>query len=221
MIFKCVCFEFLGKISPPSPVKCTKCQTSLPTPSDLHNHILSCAAPEVKTAASSPELAPVQRGKRTKINIKKKKYYKVRVTDKSVPDSPPSGGRTEEDSLDGVGNGDTTWMKRKRRRNFELLYIPGRHVRRREMTELVDMHECKGCGAKFKTILLLERHIKKCSQKEKLKDVQVRQPLYVNGIYEQNVIPAKQHRCHYCHKQFVYQGSLRSHVFKVGNLECR
>ena len=56
----------------------------------------------------------------------------------------------------------------RKRRNYELLYNPSAHVRRREKTECLEIHQCQGCGLKFKTLSLLERHTKNCSGKEKL-----------------------------------------------------
>ena len=56
----------------------------------------------------------------------------------------------------------------RKRRNYELLYNPSAHVRRREKTECLEIHQCQGCGLKFKTLSLLERHTKNCSGREKL-----------------------------------------------------
>ncbi|KAL3863288.1 hypothetical protein ACJMK2_005053 [Sinanodonta woodiana] len=54
---------------------------------------------------------------------------------------------------------------------YETGYNPNNHIRRRESTELLDTHQCSGCGVKFMTILLLERHVKICAKKEKFKDL--------------------------------------------------
>ena len=56
----------------------------------------------------------------------------------------------------------------RRRRNYELLYNPAAHVRRRERTECVDIHQCQGCRLSFRTLSLLERHTKNCSDKDKI-----------------------------------------------------
>ncbi|KAL3861573.1 hypothetical protein ACJMK2_007599 [Sinanodonta woodiana] len=54
---------------------------------------------------------------------------------------------------------------------YDTGYNPNNHIRRRESTELLDTHQCSGCGVKFMTILLLERHVKICAMKEKFKEL--------------------------------------------------
>lgn len=61
-----------------------------------------------------------------------------------------------------------TPLRSRKRRNYELLYNPAAHVRRRETAECLEVHQCRGCGMRCKTLSLLERHARKCSGKDKL-----------------------------------------------------
>lgn len=58
--------------------------------------------------------------------------------------------------------------RNRKRRNYELLYNPAAHVRRRDAAECIEKHQCRGCGMRCKTLSLLERHARKCSGKDKL-----------------------------------------------------
>ena len=99
-------------------------------------------------------------------------------------------------------------VKPRRKKGQELRgYNPQNHVRRRELTELVDCHQCEACGLKFKTIILLERHVPNCSRKEKFKELcPMKCP-----IMDQSLEKLK-HVCHYCHKHFTYLKSLVNHL---------
>lgn len=94
----------------------------------------------------------------------------------------------------------------RKRRNYELLYNPAAHVRRREKTDIVDIHQCQGCGLKFRTLSLLERHTKNCSGKEKLISHKQNASRLLDG--EQG---AKKHSCHYCPKRFKYLKGVSNH----------
>lgn len=86
-------------------------------------------------------------------------------------------------------------------------YNPNNHVRRRELKEVMDTLTCKACGLKFKTIILLERHVKHCSKKEKFKDVQ---PMSC-PIMDESLAKLK-NVCCYCDKNFTYTKSLANHL---------
>ena len=103
---------------------------------------------------------------------------------------------------------DPPLVKLPRRKSQELMgYNPQNHVRRRELTELVDCHQCEACGLKFKTIILLERHVPNCSRKEKFKELcPMKCP-----IMDQSLEKLK-HVCHYCQKHFTYLKSLVNHL---------
>ncbi|KAL3863390.1 hypothetical protein ACJMK2_005147 [Sinanodonta woodiana] len=74
---------------------------------------------------------------------------------------------------------------------YETGYNPNNHIQRRESTELLDTHQCSGCGVKFMTILLLERQVKICAKKEKFKDLHPlkswRSPLLEISTHASNV----------------------------------
>lgn len=95
--------------------------------------------------------------------------------------------------------------KGRRGRDF-VIYNPRNHVRRRELSEVLDKQQCKGCGVKFKTISLLERHVKKCDEKDKFKDIKLIKS-NINEAFHQK----QRHMCFYCNKGFIYPKSLMNH----------
>ncbi|KAK3104417.1 hypothetical protein FSP39_001651, partial [Pinctada imbricata] len=101
--------------------------------------------------------------------------------------------------------GEFTRGRRKKMAN--QMYNPRNHIRRRELTEVLDTHQCKGCGVKFKSISLLERHVKKCDGKEKFKDLEVIKS-HVNEVFHQK----HKHSCMYCGRNFTYPKTLMNHL---------
>lgn len=101
---------------------------------------------------------------------------------------------------------DSAQQKRMRRGRDIVIYNPRNHVRRRELSEVLDKQQCKGCGVKFKTISLLERHVKKCDEKDKFKDIKMIKS-NVNEEFHQK----QRHVCFYCNKGFIYPKSLMNH----------
>ena len=115
-------------------------------------------------------------------------------------------------------NGDSAASKR--RRSFELMYNPQNHMRRRELTEVLDMHRCHGCGLRFGTISLLERHIRVCKHKEKIKEMHsVKTTVTSRRIHKRPkdtfVRDAHKQKCRYCDKLFTYIGMLKKHVLDI------
>ena len=115
-------------------------------------------------------------------------------------------------------NGDS--MASKRRRSFELMYNPQNHMRRRELTEVLDMHRCHGCGLRFGTISLLERHIRVCKHKEKIKEMHsTKTTVASRRIHkrpkESFVQDARKQKCRYCDKLFTYIGMLKKHILDI------
>ncbi len=111
--------------------------------------------------------------------------------------------------------------KKRRRRNFELLYNPLNHVRRREMAEIIDTPRCTGCGEQFGTISLLERHIPMCSFKERISGEGKEESgsgensRNASDDEDQEEFDPNKHTCIYCLRQFIYFGMLRKHVFDI------
>ncbi|XP_061189903.1 uncharacterized protein LOC133197737 [Saccostrea echinata] len=97
-------------------------------------------------------------------------------------------------------------QKKSRRKRDFVIYNPRNHIRRREFSEVLDKQQCKGCGVKFKTISLLERHVKKCDEKDKFKDIKLIKS-NVNEVFHQK----QRHTCFYCNKGFIYPKSLMNH----------
>ena len=115
-------------------------------------------------------------------------------------------------------NGDSAASKR--RRSFELMYNPQNHMRRRELTEVLDMHRCHGCGLRFGTISLLERHIRVCKHKEKIKEMHsVKTTVASRRIHKRPkdtfVRDAHKEKCRYCDKLFTYIGMLKKHILDI------
>ncbi|KAK6177763.1 hypothetical protein SNE40_015799 [Patella caerulea] len=101
--------------------------------------------------------------------------------------------------------GDTRLTRQRKRRNYELLYKPDNHVRRREMADVIETHQCSGCNLKFRTLFLLERHARKCSEKDKL-----RSSKSIKDSKQPNSVTL-QHNCQYCTRKFTYLKSLANH----------
>ncbi|XP_064642138.1 uncharacterized protein LOC135496641 [Lineus longissimus] len=95
----------------------------------------------------------------------------------------------------------------KRRNFFQLPYNPKKHKRRRDMTQVVDMHMCGGCRKRFKTLGLLERHGRICSEKEKLNKAEA------IAVPKREISGAL--KCKYCAKVFTYKASLRRHLMDI------
>lgn len=90
------------------------------------------------------------------------------------------------------------------------LYNPSNHIRRREQYQVLEQHQCHGCNLKFKSMSLLERHVKKCSGKDKLRS---QKPLLSNLADEAAV--RKQHTCRYCNKRFTFIKGVDLHYKRV------
>ncbi|GFS07187.1 PR domain zinc finger protein 14 [Elysia marginata] len=99
----------------------------------------------------------------------------------------------------------------RKRKNYELLYNPQNHMRRREMYQVLDTHQCHGCNLKFKSMSMLERHVKKCSGRDRLQN---QKPL-LSGIMPDDATVRKQHTCRYCNKRFTYIKGVDLHYKRV------
>ncbi|RUS87899.1 hypothetical protein EGW08_004315, partial [Elysia chlorotica] len=99
----------------------------------------------------------------------------------------------------------------RKRKNYELLYNPQNHLRRRESYQVLDTHQCHGCNLKFKSMSMLERHVKKCSGRDRL---QSQKPL-LSGIMPDDATLRKQHTCRYCNKRFTYIKGVDLHYKRI------
>ena len=208
---------------------CTKCSQSFSSLPQFHRHILDCAGhwkrPNKKkrkykkrakngnkaTTSSPPGLSEItdessqdglhmkyRKGVMQRQQFKKNKKRKMEEAE---------GINTGADLPDVVEDE----ASRKRRRNFELLYNPQNHVRRRELINVLDMHKCNGCSLRFESISNLERHIKVCSKKDQLQNMPaMKTSLSMSSQQHENKL--MRHKCKICNKQFTYHGSLRKHV---------
>ena len=199
---------------------CTRCGTSFKTLAKLHVHIVSCAPVDTARGVTKEE-------KHSKTPIKKKLQKKI----KNIFNGGNSfkfkikdfaGYEYEKESVELKSHNVISGFRKKaesvvlpespikliRKRSQDSVgYNPQNHVRRRELTDLVDTHQCEACGVKFKTIILLERHVPNCSKKEKFKDVcPMKCP-----IIDESLAKIK-HICHYCGKNFTYLKSLVNHL---------
>ena len=199
---------------------CTRCGTSFKTLAKLHVHIVSCAPVDTARGVTKEEKHP-------KTPIKKKLQKKI----KNIFNGGNSfkfkikdfaGYECEKESVELKSHNVISGFRKKaesvvlpdspikliRKRSQDSVgYNPQNHVRRRELTDLVDTHQCEACGVKFKTIILLERHVPNCSKKEKFKDIcPMKCP-----IIDESLAKIK-HICHYCGKNFTYLKSLVNHL---------
>ena len=204
---------------------CTRCKQSFKNVERLRVHIINCAPDTVPTPPKSPKrkrhrkfprkfldsehdlMGSPQSDETSKQSVDKDKNDNVLKTktkksittseneqiQKKNPVTPPP---VEEE--------DTGKVRRKR--SCDIGYVPGNHVRRREMTEVLDQHQCRGCGVKFRSISLLERHIRKCDEKEKFKDIKVMKST-INESFHRKL----KQMCFYCGKEFAYPKTLMNH----------
>jgi hypothetical protein len=105
-------------------------------------------------------------------------------------------------------------QRRRRRRVQELFYNPNKHVRRRDLAELLG-NRCFGCGQVFDVVSLLERHIPNCPDKDKIlgsSEGLANKQTVVEADDSDNEYDANKHMCIYCERYFTYLGMLRKHV---------
>ena len=186
--------------------RCTKCNKTSASMLELHTHIAECASVGKQVTVPVPM-------------VKKSTKYKVKTIKgrKKAPLAMTAGYEAFYGD-DRVAGHDTERHRKKRRKNFELLYNPLHHVRRRELTQVLEIHNCGGCHQQFKTISLLERHVRVCKQKDKLKEMRaMSSSLDANCCDDDDdddeyAYNPNKHMCIYCLKQFTYFGTLRNHV---------
>ncbi len=189
-------------------MSCTKCGKTLDSVDELHNHIVQCAA--IKQLPTRLQITEKPHFSKGLGRVRKRKFQTqqqiVTSPDKSMFNKKIKSAllrKLKEKKLESED-----FFQRKRRRSFELLYNPQNHVRRREMTEVLDMHQCRGCAYRFSSISLLERHVRVCTQKDKIK--QLHTPIKMH-----NREPSKKYQCTYCHKFFSYINSVKKHFKQV------
>ncbi|WAR24229.1 PRDM2-like protein [Mya arenaria] len=212
--------------------KCSHCSAVFKSLDKLHVHIVSCSPIDPLYGMCKPEKSGTKTPLKKKIHRKIQsmfgngQYARMRLDfDDLSSCSSPNSQTASNSSLKRVFTGS-------RKRISVLLpespvqepeatlpvvaeklpepvvtgYNPNKHVRRRELTELVDLLTCEGCGLKCKTIILLERHVRHCTRKEKFRTVK---PLAC-PIIDDNVDRVK-NMCFYCEKNFTYTKSLVNH----------
>ena len=213
----------LESLSDRGSYNCTRCAGSFKSIDRLRIHIINCA-PKVEGTESSES--------KPKYHKKYRKHQKIIV--KSEPNSPVKM-KKEATNVSNDNNFSESQAKprkqylqnpvnvkkdfiipekfevnpgqlTRRKKSAEMAYNPLNHIRRRELTEVLDKHQCKGCGVKFKSISLLERHVRKCDGKDKFKDLKVMKS-NVNDTFHQKT----KHSCLYCNRGFSYPKTLMNH----------
>ena len=204
---------------------CTKCGTSFTTLAKLHVHIVNCAPLDpvqgvVKEEKGSKTPIRKRLQKKMKNILNGGSSFKFKIKDfagYTVSNEKDTEEPDERKSQNRVFTGfrkrtsvilPDSPVKLVHRKSQDMVgYNPQNHVRRRELTELVDSHQCEACGLKFKTIILLERHVPNCSKKEKFKDLcPMKCPIMDESLEK------LKHVCHYCKKHFTYLKSLVNHL---------
>ncbi|CAC5376605.1 unnamed protein product [Mytilus coruscus] len=200
---------------------CTRCLGTFKSVDRLRIHIINCA-PKVEGSESSENKPKYKKRyrKHHKVLIKNEVSSPVNVkkdTSVSTDDrSYDTVSKPKKQYLIGTKNLKTFKMPEKmefnplkiirRKKSAEMAYNPLNHIRRRELTEILDTHQCRGCGVKFNSISLLERHVKKCDGKDKFKDLKVMKSS-VNDTFHQKL----KHTCLYCNRGFSYPKTLMNH----------
>lgn len=192
---------------------CTRCLSHFSTVTRLYIHIINCAPkPKVKSLPGrakrqfANQRSPVVKN-RFQDSDKKRKSKSESDANREVKGEKNrmfKGCRRRTVST--LPEPDVCRGAVRRRQRGGLLYNPRNHVRRREMTEVLERHQCNGCGCKFQTISLLERHIRKCDEKEKLRSVK---PLKRSAGDQMS--PNSKLTCRYCSRQFTYLKFLVNH----------
>ncbi|XP_067658758.1 uncharacterized protein [Haliotis asinina] len=186
---------------------CTRCGSTFKHIHRLHVHIINCDPKNYETLASK------RRKYRRKMRKQMLEAMKSKTDEAGVKPTPvvaepprrpgrPRGILGRKKRLDGIIDS----PKNRKRRNYELLYNPHNHVRRREMTDVLEKHQCRGCENTFKTLSLLERHAKKCSGRDKLQSLKP-----VQSSLLEDMAQKPRHTCRYCSKHFTYLKSLANH----------
>ncbi|XP_071109525.1 uncharacterized protein [Haliotis cracherodii] len=186
---------------------CTRCGSTFKHIHRLHVHIINCDPKNYETLASK------RRKYRRKIRKQLLEAMKSKTTEAEGTPAPvvvaaprrpgrPRGILGRKKRLDGIIDS----PKNRKRRNYELLYNPHNHIRRREMTDVLEKHQCRGCENTFKTLSLLERHAKKCSGRDKLQSLRP-----VQSSLLEDMAQKPRHTCRYCSKHFTYLKSLANH----------
>ncbi|XP_060078307.1 uncharacterized protein LOC132557793 [Ylistrum balloti] len=214
------CGKALEKVMDRNTYTCTRCNGSFKNIDRLHIHIMNCA-PKPAVSSETQEKLPRKRRRkfpkkligmeletqdaeqqeREKLEELSRNYIAKLKAQKKI-----FLGCRKRKLIDVPINENSNDTKMKRRRSYEIGYNPGNHVRRREMTELLDTHQCKGCGVKFKSISLLERHVRKCDGKEKFKDLKVMKSTVNESFHKKH-----KQTCLYCQRGFAYPKTLMNH----------
>ncbi|XP_041377332.1 uncharacterized protein LOC121389750 [Gigantopelta aegis] len=192
--------------------KCTRCASKFKNINRLHVHIINCD-PNREPVIPNSKKKRIQKRMRAKmVEFKEKEAQVQNNLNSMLTDSSQREAKHEPRGFTGcrkrrmIRNNVDAVIKIRKKRNYELLYNPHNHVRRREMISLLDTHQCSGCKAKFKTLHLLERHATKCSNKETLQSLKPVQNKFIDEVTQK-----RRHICHYCSKHFIYLKSLANH----------
>lgn len=208
--------------------KCTFCGEEFKTMSKLHVHIISCSPIDPVYGAEKSDW-------QSRTALRKKLHRKYQGHFGNLDDSKGdteydrvsinSARSNKSGSQKRVFTGCRKWksvilpdspvkepvetgpvVTEKPQQSVVAGYNPLKHVRRRELTEVVDLLTCEGCGLKCKTIILLERHVRHCTRKEKFRTMK---PLACPII--DDAADKVKNMCFYCEKNFTYTKSLINH----------
>ncbi|KAH9508711.1 hypothetical protein Btru_049695 [Bulinus truncatus] len=219
---------------------CTRCGFPFKNLNKLHSHIIACdPAMEMstytlftKSSNTKKKLLPImdrrltqeqepppknKLGKNHKVfsnsyDKNNKKGFLQSSLGKSSTQLPSSKSNSNSNYLNSLSHSSYySFGVGAKQKNYDLPYNPQNHTRRRESYKVLDQHQCHGCNLKFNSLSMLERHVKKCSGREKL---QSQKPL-VSQIIPDDAAVRKQHTCRYCNKRFTYIKGVELHYKRI------
>ena len=205
--------------------KCTFCSEEFNTMSKLHVHIITCSPIDPVYGKQKPEKGTSKTPLKKKLHRKIQSMFDDTLSARTKLDFGSLGSIPRTASQNRVFTGCRKWksvilpaspekepvetaptLPEKPPQPVIHGYNPLKHVRRRELTEVVDLLTCEGCGLKCKTIILLERHVRHCTRKEKFRTMK---PLTCPII--DDAADKIKNMCFYCEKNFTYTKSLINH----------
>ncbi|XP_022090222.1 PR domain zinc finger protein 2-like isoform X2 [Acanthaster planci] len=181
--------------------RCTKCEKEFDSIADFHKHIMECAA---KQETSQPGAQIVERSQDVRIPGALSASQAATEGDWKLNNSK------EEPQVDEQSKPGSTDRPKRAKPGLKI-YNPMKYSRREPAGNMDDIHTCHGCEKKFYFINKLERHMRMCPNRDKLKLNQIMQVKLMTKKKDQTLLNY-QHQCPFCKHHYTYLKSLKKHV---------